>query len=120
MFLTRHIGVRERPVNAFTWQQQLARAGTPGEVISIARNFVASIDHDDLARLPGACRPGKLFDTQDVMAYAYELVRHDVTQNDTAAAETIDKLASFFSQAAVRLAQLTTASPPGKTVSLFR
>ena len=120
MHFSGYVGIPERPMSAATWQQLLARAGTPKEVISIARDFVASIDRDALARLPESCTPGKLSDGQDVMAYAYELVRHDVTQNDTAAAETIDKLASFFSQAAVRLAQLTTASPPGKTVSLFR
>ena len=53
-------------------------------MISLARQFVASIDHNELARLPESCRPGKLLDTQDVMAYAYELVRRYSVDGDPA------------------------------------
>src|SRR5947209_17003365 len=92
-------------MTAITWQQLLASATTPDEVISAARNFVAGIDHVQLSKLPPACQPGKLLDVEDVNSFAYELIRHHCGENDENA-QTVQQLSGFFSQAAVRLSQL--------------
>lgn len=103
--LLKRLAGSEGPMTAVTWQQLLAGASTPDEVISIAREFVAAIDHAALAKLPPACRPGQLFQTQDITSFAYEVVRHECRQEDEVA-DTIHKLAAFFSRASVRLSQL--------------
>src|SRR2546421_4116084 len=92
-------------MTAVTWQQLLASASTPDEVICAARDFIASIDHVQLSKLPLACQPGKLLDVEDIHSYAYELVRHHCGNNDENA-QTAQQLSAFFSQAAVRLSQL--------------
>jgi hypothetical protein len=100
------------------WEQMLAEAYSQNEVMAVARDFIASIDPADLARLPQVCRPRNLADTDDVMAYAYELVRHHcANHSEPDAAETIDTLECFFSQAAVRLSQLTALSVPSKEIA---
>jgi hypothetical protein len=94
-------------MTAMTWQQMLAGTSSPDEVIALARDFLAGIDHVQLAKLPDVCKPGKLLDTHDVASYAYDLVRHHCEDNnDPEIAETIHSLSAFFSQAVVRLSQL--------------
>ena len=115
MFPNIHTGM-----SAASWEELLATASTPTQVIVIARDFLATFDHKDLARLPERIQPTKLMNTNDVMAYAYELVRqqHDHhPYSDRAAMNLTNKLASFFSQAAVRLSQLEAPHPPTKDIT---
>jgi hypothetical protein len=108
-------------VSAVTWQQLLEAAKTPDDVIAAARDFVASVDHVELARLPEGCKPGKLFDTHDVASYAYDLARHHCNEVDPTVVEAIHKLSAFFSQAVARLSQLAGAQPANReVVRLFR
>ena len=101
---------REDSMTAVTWQQLLAGTDSPDEVIAIARDFLAGMDHMQLAKLPEACKPGKLLDTHDVASYAYELARHHCEHiADPEVRQTVQTLSSFFSQAVMRLSQL--ASP---------
>jgi hypothetical protein len=107
-------------MSAVTWQQLLAAASTPDEVIAAARDFLAAIDHNELARLPEVCKPGKLLDAHDVSSYAYDLVRHHCQdEQDAAIAETIHKLSAFFSQAAVRVSQLSAPHPSSREIAKF-
>ncbi|HSW82535.1 MAG TPA: hypothetical protein VLH12_03630 [Usitatibacter sp.] len=99
-------------MSAVTWQQLLANAITPGEIITIARDFIANVDHVELARLPPECRPGKMFESLDVHSYAYDLVRHLCAKHDEGAG-TVQQLLVFFSQAAIRLSQIEGPSDPG-------
>jgi len=103
-------------MSAATWQQVLAAAKTPDDVIASARNFVATVDYADLARLPEVCKPGKFVDTHDVASYAYDLARHHCDELDSTVAETIHKLSAFFSQAVVRLSQLAAPQPANREV----
>lgn len=99
-------------MTAVTWPQLLSAATAPDEVIATARDFVGNINHTRLAKLPEACKPGKLLDTHDIASYAYDLVRHRCEDNnDPEVAETIRELADFFAHAASRLSQL--AAPSG-------
>ena len=111
-------------MGAASWEELLATASTPAQVIVLARDFLATLDQKEFARLPERIRPGKLVDTNDVMAYAYELVRQQHDQHpysDRAVLNLTNKLASFFSKAAVRVSQLEAPHPPTrKTTRLFR
>ena len=105
---------------AASWEELLADASTPEELISIVRDFVAGIDHHDLARLPERCQPGKLVDIDDVTACAYELLRYQHEHDphpDESLAQVANSLASFFSRASVRLSELTTPKPSSKLLA---
>ena len=109
-----------RPMTATTWLQLLARATTIDEVITTARDYTASLDHAVLARVPSELQPGKLFDTHDIASYAYELARHHYAGSDREVAATVNGLASFFSEAVQRLAQLAAPQPASRDlVKLF-
>jgi len=106
-------------MTAISWQQLLDAACTPDEVISACRDFVASIDHAEVARLPDACKPGKLVDTHDVASYAYELLKQRCADLDLEGAETVHRLSGFFSEAVARLSQLA-APPPAATQEMVK
>jgi len=93
------------PLASTTWQDQLRMAGDERAVVSLARDFVARLDSDEVARLPAECRPGKFFDANDITGYAFALVRHECgNSSDTAA--LVHKLANFFSAASIRLSEI--------------
>src|SRR5947209_13702999 len=76
--LLQGIGRGERTMSAVTWQQLIAGANTSDEVLAVCRDYVASMEHDEVARLPDACKPGKFVDTHDVASYAYDLMRRQL------------------------------------------
>ena len=88
-----------------SWQEQLDDAPDVHDVIGIARNFLATWDRHELAALPEPCRPGKVFDANDIQSYAFQLMQHDCAANADAA-PLIDKMAAFFSNASIRLSQI--------------
>jgi hypothetical protein len=97
-----------------SWQEKMEDAADVHEVIGIARDYLASWDRHELAALPEPCRPGKVFDANDIQAYALQLVRNDCTAHG-AAAPLIEKMAKFFSLASVRCSQiLATAGRAGR------
>jgi hypothetical protein len=87
------------------WHGQLDDASTVHDVVEIARDFLASWDRHEIASLPEACRPGKLFDANDVTSYAFQLVQHDCG-SDADAAPLVHKMAGFFSYASIRLSKV--------------
>src|SRR5947207_11854580 len=88
-----------------SWQDRLDDATNVHDVIEVARDFLATWDRYEIAALPEACRPGKIFDANDVNAYALQLLRHDCAENSEAA-PLVKKMASFFSNASVRLSAI--------------
>ena len=104
-------------MTALIWQQLLSSAKTADDVATVARDFMASVDSATLAQLPEDCQPGKLLSAQDISSCAYELLRYEYKGGDSAAEESIHRLAAFFSQAANRLSQIT--APGQGTRKLF-
>ncbi len=92
------------------WQDQLEDADNVHDVIAIVRDFLASWDRHDLADLPEPCRPGKMFDANDVQSYALQLLRFDCA-SDSGAAQLITRMASFFSNASARLSAILARQP---------
>ena len=88
-----------------SWQDRLDDASNVHDVVEIARDFLATWDRFEVAALPEACRPGKIFDANDVTSYAFQLRSHEC-ENDWDAARLIHKMASFFSNASARLSQI--------------
>lgn len=103
-----HSLIGEPPSAPLTWQQRLDLAHDEGEVIAIAREFLAMFTPYEIDRLPKPCQPPlKLVDRDDISGYAYDLVRHECGDAEDTV-ELVHKLAHFFSHASMRMAQLST------------
>lgn len=92
-------------MKAYTWRELIDLASGEGEVIAIARDFLASLDPAEVARLPDACKPRKLLTAGDVGQYALDLVREhaDALQSGS---PLVHRMAAFFAQANLRLSQI--------------
>jgi hypothetical protein len=90
-----------------SWQDRLDVAMSEGEVLAIAREFLATVTPDEIARLPDGLRPEKIGDANDVTGYAFELVRSDFDDRQ----HVLHRLAHFFSRASIRLSQILAYHP---------
>ena len=88
-----------------SWDERLDAAANNGEVMDVARDFVASLDTFEIAVLPAVCRPPKLRASSEISAYAFDLLAYECSAEDPPY-KIINKLAIFFAQAASRLAQI--------------
>jgi hypothetical protein len=93
------------------WYQRVDTAQTPGEVLGIARDYLASLTPEDLVTVPDDCRPGQIRDQSDIdfwnLRLAEELRTIWGTRRD---GQMVTELAQFFLHASVRLSRL--AEPP--------
>ena len=96
----------DQALSVIGWQGRLNEASTRLEVLRVAREFVARLDTAELSLLPEECRPHKLVDSDDISDYALGLVKCSCS-GDRLADATLQRMAGFFTRAAVRLAQIT-------------
>ena|SRR5438105_2239436 len=88
----------EKPI----WMARLSRAESASDVMDVAREFVRA--HAELwAWLPTDCQPPPFTIADDISHYAMTLYRKE-PGDDIRMAATVHALASFFSEAAHRLA----------------
>src|SRR5262245_56101607 len=92
------------PVAPLSWEQRLDLTTSEAEVIELAREYVAQLEHWEIVLLPEPLRPRKMVDAVDVSNYAFELVRYE--SDDEACARLTHKLAAFFSRCAMQLSQV--------------
>jgi hypothetical protein len=98
-----------RSTAVVTWQSRLDDARDEYEVVEVAKDFVATLEHSEIALLPEPCRPGKFFDANDVTGHAFTLVWHQSTDRSESA-QLVNKLVVFFSSASIRLSQILATS----------
>lgn len=95
-------------VTTVGWQGRLDRASHVAEIVSIAKEFLATFTAGEIESLPTACRPPlDLIDIENVTSYAFDLASHKCDEF-ASSAELIHELAAFFSHASIRLSQLLT------------
>ena len=95
----------EQTSSVVGWQGRLSEAGTAAEVLRVAREFVARITPGELQQIPEECRPTKIVDEDDISRYALILVQRSCA-GDRMADRQLQRMASFFTRAALRLAQI--------------
>lgn len=98
-----------------SWHRQIDDAKTVAELVSIARDFLATWTPPELAMLPAHCRPGKIRDESDIA----ELHGHLAEEYRTTRASgdeltTLQLITSFMVRTSVRIAELggDTSIPP--------
>lgn len=97
-------------LTATSWPQRLRSASSEQEVVDVVRDFLATFSPYDLARLPAALRPGRIVDGNDVADFAFALARH-AHDDALGTARCIHKMTVFFTQASVRLSELSGHAP---------
>jgi hypothetical protein len=93
-----------------SWPESLAEASTESQVVDVARDYLATLSHEEFARLPESLRPPKLVDAADITAYAFELVREEC--RDEEAQGIVQRLAHIMSRASIRLSEIMVAGDP--------
>lgn len=88
------------------WQQRLWLSRNSDAVVELVREHVATLSSDELCSLPPTCRPVRIDNAEDVARYAFYLVSERCGPRESGSA--VHRLASFFSAASTRLAQLMT------------
>ena len=94
------------------WYQMVDTAQTPGEVLDVARDYLASLTAEDLVSVPDDCRPGEIHGQSDIdfwnLRLAEELRAIWGTSRD---GQMVTELAQFFLHASVRLSRLSEPPP---------
>ena len=91
-----------------SWFQQLDDATSAGDVVAIARDYLATWTPQELGRLPRACRPGRVRapeDIEELHSCAVDAYRSTRASGDELTA--LQLLTSFLVRASVRLADLS-------------
>jgi hypothetical protein len=88
-----------------TWLERLEAANSEGEIVEIAREYIATLSAGDIERLPKPCRPPRFLSAADVAGFSDTLVRHDCIV-DGATARLVGRMCEFFSAASLRIAAL--------------
>jgi hypothetical protein len=94
------------PQAAVDWQQRLWLSRSSDAVVDLVREHVATLSRDELYSLPPTCRPVRIDSAEDVARYAFYLVSERCGSRQ--GSSELHRLASFFSAASTRLAQLLT------------
>lgn len=89
------------------WFDQLAATTTPEEVARIARDFLATWTPAEIGSLPRALQPGSMKFPEEVVDYAFTLVRAHV--DGQTANESMQRMATFFAEASWRVAAAMNA-----------
>jgi hypothetical protein len=105
-------------VSSVTWLEKVRLANSEAEVVEVAREFLATLDHFEIALLPPRCAPRKMFVADDVAGYAFDLVDYEASVPESTA-KVIQRMAAFFTQASVRLSELTMRTNDGEDSSLL-
>ncbi len=89
------------------WRRHFIAADTEHEVVSLAREHVASWQPAEIANLPPECRPGRIRDSDDISQSAYELARaHCSLRYEGEQDLLVMRLLAFMSEAAIRMAEV--------------
>ena len=91
------------------WKSLLQRATDTREVLSIVRDYLATLTPADVATLPRRLQPAKLVDAEDLASYALDMVRFH-TEGDGRAPALTARLSEFLSCANQRATQLMSSA----------
>jgi hypothetical protein len=102
---------------AIGWQKRLDEASTLEEVVDVCRDFLVLWKPAELAELGVDFRPAQHLEVGDVSPYALKLLMK-MGVGDRATAPMLHRMSTFFTKAALRLADITAPSrhaPPGES-----
>lgn len=103
---------RRPEAHAARWERLLDHVASTDELIAVARDYLASLAPQYLARLPEDCRPGTIKYDDDIDFWAYRLAQRYCAENDAPVdGDLLHELLDFFLHALIRLAELRRNLP---------
>lgn len=92
------------------WVDSIRSTGNIGELLDMARTYVATWDAGRIEALPAECRPPPLITSDDLSGYALTLVRQQLASKRARDPRALEEMGNFFAAAAVRLAEILALS----------
>lgn len=97
-----------------SWYQQLDGATGMTEVVSIARDYLATWSPAEIGRLPPSCRPGRLRDASDIEElHECTVDAYRTTRASGDELTALQLLTGFLVRASLRIAQLRATQERG-------
>ena len=104
------VGHSRRPADL--WVHVIESAETEHDVVLAVREYLAMWGPQELARLPAACRPGKITDGEDITDLAYRLSRCHLDFSGALDDRILlERLMSFVSHAGTRVSRICGHAP---------
>jgi hypothetical protein len=94
-------------MTAIGWQGRLNEAVSTEDVGAVVTDYLATWNSAALAELPISCKPDELLAVSDISPFALKLIRQ-LGIGNRASAPLLYELTTFFTKAALRLAQIGT------------
>jgi hypothetical protein len=96
------------------WYRQIDNAKGAHEVVGILRDYIANWSPGEIARLPEACRPGRLRDEQDVELLHAQLVEaYRETRETGENLIALQEMTGMVVRASIRIAEVGDGSDSG-------
>jgi hypothetical protein len=92
-------------MSATGWQDRLKEASTQEGVVIVCNEYLGLWKPEELAELPATCWPNDVIGLEDVSPYALKLIAA-VGVGDRSTAPMLYKMSTFFTKAALRLAEI--------------
>lgn len=93
------------------WTTCLNAATSADEIVRLSREYLSTWSETERARLPGNCIPPPMRSMNDVSDYAYTLAQEQLAFDGPYVGRMLlDRMASFFTFASSRLANLAFLS----------
>ena len=90
-----------------TWNDRLDRAGSVDEVLSLTRDYLATLTPEQLARLPQASRPGRIKGDDDIEYWAINLAQaYAGAQSEPIDGMLMQDVLDIFLHASIRISHL--------------
>jgi hypothetical protein len=100
-----------KPAEISPWVQRFAHLKSPEEVVTLARDYLASLSPELLGRLPQDCRPMQIKYEDDLDFWAFRLVQHYHSSDEPVDASLLSEIIDFLLHALIRLAELNRTLP---------
>ncbi|HXF80870.1 MAG TPA: hypothetical protein VN598_18525 [Usitatibacter sp.] len=92
------------------WVESIRSTGSIGELLEMARRYVATWDAARIEALAHECRPPPLVTSDDLSGYALTLLRRQLSGDRASHPPGLEEMGRFFAAAAVRLAEILALS----------
>ena len=99
---------------AIGWQAKLDAARNEDDVASVCNEFLATWSAAELAEIPSSCRPEGTSTPESISPYANRLIAA-VGVGNRAAAPALHRMSTFFTKAALRLADVMSIGSPDRS-----
>ena len=89
------------------WHEHLEACRDTHEILSLSRDYLATLTPEHLARLPEGCRPGRIKGEDDIAYWSCKLAQHDQAEASYPVdAELMQEILNYFLHAWVRIGEI--------------